>query len=128
MSAVHLIANLVPFATQDKFTEIMDTYYGLLDDRSMVAAVYAAQNAGKIITAKPEMETQITERLLSIDSIHHEPGRKDLVKAGVIESFGIYFKQAADKAGILSFVRQQTDSESPKCRKLADAFLRRWDR
>ena len=94
----------------------------------MIAAVYAARNAGKIVAAKPELEALITTKLLSIESTHHGPGRKDLVKAGAIESFITYFEQAADKDGILSFVRQQVDSESPKCRKQADVFLRMWDR
>ena len=128
LAALNLIANLTKADGGNKFEQIMDLYFGLLDDRSMIAAVYTAQNAGKIIAAKPELEAMITKKLLSIDSTHHTPGRKDLVKAGAIESFGLYFEQAADKAGILSFVRHQTDSESPKCRKLADAFLRRWDR
>ena len=128
LAALNLIANLTKADGGNKFEQIMDLYFGLLDDRSMIAAVYAAQNAGKIVVAKPELEAMITKKLLSIDSTHHAPGRKDLVKAGAIESFGLYFEQAADKAGILSFVRQQTDSESPKGRKLADAFLRRWDR
>jgi hypothetical protein len=127
LAALNLLAELTKVDSEHKFEQIEELYFGLLDDWSMVTAAYAAQNAGKIIKAKPDLEQQITEKLLSIDNTHHAPGRKDLVKAGAIESFGMYFEQAADKAGILSFVRQQTDSESPKCRKLADAFLRKWD-
>jgi hypothetical protein len=128
LSALDLIADLTKVDIGHRFEQIVDDYFGLLDDRSMIAAVYAARNAGKIITAKPDMEARITQKLLTIDRTHHEPGRKDLIKAGAIESFDLYFEQAADKEGILSFVRQQVDSESPKCRNQADAFLRRWDR
>ena len=128
LSALDLIADLTKVDSGNRFEQIVDSYFGLLEDRSMIAAVYAARNAGKIVAAKPELEARITEKLLSIESTHHGPGRKDLVKAGAIESFITYFEQAADKDGILSFVRQQVDSESPKCRKQADAFLRIWDR
>jgi hypothetical protein len=128
LSALNLIADLTKVDIGHRFEQIMDNYFSLLDDRSMIAAVYAAQNAGKIVVAKPELEARITQKLLAIDSTHHEPGRKDLVKAGAIESFNLYFEQAADKESIFSFVRHQVDCESPKCRKQAGAFLRTWDR
>ena len=124
ISAILIIANLTKVDAENKFEKIFDRYYQLLDDRSMITAIYAASNSGKIVRAKPELEAKITNELLNIDDTHHEPGRKDLIKAGAIEAFSEYFGEAREKDRIVEFVKQQLDSESPKTRRLAEKFLR----
>lgn len=124
MAAIHLIANLMRVDTENRFEKIFDTYYGLLDDRSMVVAYYAAAASGRIAIAKPHLVKKITDKLLSIDSTHHEPGRKELIKTGIIEAFGESYEKADDKDRIVSFVEQQLNSESPKTRKTAKEFLK----
>ena len=52
--------------------------------------------------------------------------RKELIKTGAIEAFGEYFEEAADKDKIIRFVKEQQNSKSPKARKLAMEFLKRW--
>ena len=128
MSAVELIVSLVPYDTENRFEGIFDTYCGLLDDRSMVVAVYVAAGSGAIVRAKPALEGAITARLLDIDSTHHPEGRKSLVAAGAIESFNMYFPHALEKEKITAFVKSWLDCSSPKTRKLAREFLGKWDR
>ena len=128
MSAVHLLTNLVKVDKEDKFQEIFDSYYNLLDDRSVIVAIYVAQNSAQIIKAKPQLENRITDILLNIDKTHHPAGRKELIKAGVIESFMDYFPTSKNKVKILEFITRQQDSESPKTRKVAKAFLKKWDK
>ena len=123
MSAVNLISNLVQVDTEGKFEGIFDTYYGLLDDWSMVVAYYTAAASGRIIKAKPHMSGSITDKLLNIDSTSHEAGRKELIKTGIIEAFEEYYEDSDDKERIVEFVKQQLNSESPKTRKTAQAFL-----
>jgi hypothetical protein len=125
MSAVHLIANLTAIDAENRFEEIFEKYYSLLDDRSMVVAYYTAAVSGRIVRFKPHLEKDITKKLLSIDNTHHEPGRKELVKTGIIEALGEYYAESADKERISKFVEQQLDSESPKTRKTALAFMDR---
>jgi hypothetical protein len=125
MAAVHLIANLTCVDTQNQFERIFEKYYDLLDDRSMVVAYYAAAASGRIAKAKPHLAKKITDKLLSIDKTHHEPGRKELIKTGVIEAFGEYFEESDDKDRIIKFVEQQLNSESPKTRKTAKEFLKK---
>jgi hypothetical protein len=43
-----------------------------------------------------------------------------------IEALGEYL-EFHDKAKILAFVRKQLDSTSPKTRKMAKAFLQKWE-
>jgi hypothetical protein len=126
LSALQIIAGLTGVDTENRFEKIFDSYYGLLDDRSMIVAAYIASNSGKIARAKPELAPRITARLLSIDETHHAPGRKALVKAGAIKAFGEYFADVVSKPPIIEFVRRQLDSESPKTRKLAGQFLKTW--
>jgi len=126
MSAIHLIANLTKVDTENRFEKIVDKYYGLLDDKSMIVAIYVAASSGGIVKAKPQLEREITNRLLDIDRTHHPEGRKPLIKAGAIEAFDKYFPEAADKERIISFVKEQQNCDSPKTRKIGQNFLRKW--
>ena len=89
----------------------------------MIPAAYTAGNSGKVVKAKPELETKITTRLLNIDDTHHEPERSDLIKGYAIEAFSEHFEKAKDKDKIIEFVKQQLNSKSPKTRNIAEKFL-----
>jgi hypothetical protein len=126
ISAVQLIANLTQVDRENRFEGIVDKYYSLLDDKSVIVAIYVATSSGIIVKAKPQLEREITNRLLDIDSTHHPEGRKPLIKAGAIEAFDNYFPEANEKERIIAFVRDQQDCDSPKTRKLARDFLQKW--
>jgi hypothetical protein len=126
MSAINLIASLTRVDTENRFNKIFDRYYSLLDDKSMIVAMYVAGNSGQIARAKPQLEHRITTKLLSIAETHHPEGRKELIKGSAIEAFGQYFSEATDKEKILEFVEEQQNSSSPKTRKLAKEFLKKW--
>ena len=127
--AIYLIASLTIADTSRKFERIFDTFYELLDDKSVIPASHAALNSGKIALAKPHLRTRITDRLLRIDDTHHEPERRELIKSYVIEAFEEYFEGSddEDRKMILEFVREQVASSSPKTRKKAKEFLKKWD-
>lgn len=127
LSGLQIIANLTKVDTENEFEKMFDKYYQLLDDRSMITAIYIANNSGKIVKAKPQLEARITSKLLDIDETHHEPGRKDLIKAGAIEAFSEYFEEASNKGKIIEFVKKQLNSGSPKTRKMAKEFLKKWN-
>jgi hypothetical protein len=121
--AVRLIANLTRVDTENRFDKILDKYYNLLSD-SVIVAGHITADSGKIAQAKPELQAEITDRLLSIDKTSQK--HKDLIKAGAIDSFGEYFAESKDKEKIIEFVRQQLNCESPKTRKKAKEFLKKW--
>ena len=91
-----------------------------------IPAAWIAANSGKIAKVKPGLQNRITGELLSIDQTHHDPERKDLIKAGAIESFAEYFAETKDQKKILEFVRKQQGCKSPKTRKLAREFIENW--
>jgi hypothetical protein len=126
MAAVHLIAGLVKGDLHHRFDEILDGYFGLLDDKSMIVAIYVASNAGKIVSSRPNLEPRVTQKLLGIEETHHTPSRKALIAAGAIESFGEYWDTLSAKEQVIRFVERQMQSDSPKTRKLAANFLRKF--
>ncbi|WP_455286005.1 hypothetical protein [[Eubacterium] cellulosolvens] len=124
--AIYLIASLTRADTDDRFEKLLDKYYSLLDDKSVIPAAHLASNSGKIAKAKPKLRPKITGKLLSIDKTHHSSSRKELIKSYIIDAFDNYFEEAEDKKRIIEFVTKQLKSKSPKTRKKAREFLARW--
>jgi hypothetical protein len=124
--AIHIIANLAKADVENKFEKLFDAYYALLGDESVIPAAHAAANSGKIALAKPNLQAEITDRLLNIDNTVRK--HKDLVKASAIESLDAYFENSGDKARIVEFVKAQLNCESPKTRKKAKEFLKKWNK
>ena len=124
--AIYIIANLTKADADNKFEKLFDAYYGLLGDKSVIPPAHVAVNSGKIALTKPELEAKITNRLLNIDGTVQR--HKDLVKASAIEAFDAYFEKSKDQERIIEFVKAQLNCESPKTRKMAAAFLKKWNR
>ena len=121
--AVRIIANLTKADGKNRFEKVFNEYYNLFND-SVIVAGHLAASSGEIAKAKPKLQTKITNKLLNIDKTNQK--HKDLVKAGAIEAFDEYFKEAKDKEKILKFVAEQLNSRSPKTRKKAKWFLKKW--
>jgi hypothetical protein len=126
LSVIPLLANLTRIDAENKFDRIFDEYFSLLDDKSMIPAVWIAANSGKIAKAKLELQTRITKKLLTIDQTHHHPERRDLIKGSAIESFDEYFEEAKDQKEILEFAQKQLNCKSPKTVKIAKDFVKKW--
>jgi hypothetical protein len=124
--AIYIIANLTRVDSEQRFEKLFNAYYGLLGDASVIPPVHVAVNSGKIALAKPELQAEITNRLLDIDNIVQR--HKDLVKASAIEAFDAYFEKSKDQARIIKFVKAQLNCESPKTREKAKAFLKKWNK
>jgi len=123
------VESLAKNAIKDKklLSELFDKYFSnIAGDRTMVAG-QAALNSGKIAKAKPNLQTKITNKLLNIDKTHRGK-QTDLLKAYAIDAFNEYFEEASDKKKILDFVRAQSESKSPKTRRVAKEFLKKWEK
>ena len=124
--AVWIIANLTKADHENKFEKLFNDYYGLLGDKSVIPAGHVAAKSGIIALAKPELQAEITNRLLDIDNTVQR--HKDLVKSGAIDAFDAYFEKSKDQARIIEFVKAQLNCESPKTRKIAKEFLEKWSK
>lgn len=125
--AIYIIANLVKVDHKNRFEKIFNKYYALLDDESVIPPAHVAANSLKIAKAKPHLQTKITNRLLGIDKTHHKPERKDLIKSYVIEAFGELIGGARNKKKMLQFVSDQLEAKSPRTKKKAKEFLKKWE-
>jgi len=121
---LQIIANLTKIDREKKFEDIFDIYCDLLDAKSVMTAANLARNLGKIANAKPNLRSKITNKLLEIEKTSHEPGRKELIKASVIESFREFFEVSDNRDLIINFVKKQLNSSSPKTRNTAEKFLK----
>ena len=126
-AALYILASLAPLADAVLFERAFNVYYGLLDDKSVMVAAHAARNSGKLVKAQPAWQAKITQRLLAIDKTHFDPCRKALITGYIIEALDQYMDLAQDQAKIRAFVEEQLDCASPKTRKLAKAFLQKWE-
>jgi hypothetical protein len=124
--AIYIIANLTKVDSEKRFEKLFSAYYTLLGDKSVIPPAHVAVNSGKIALAKPELQTEITNRLLDIDNTVQR--HKDLVKASAMEAFEAYFENSKDQTRIIEFVKAQLNCESPKTRKKAKAFLKKWEK
>jgi len=50
------------------------------------------------------------------------------MKAYAIEAFSDFFEDFEDKKIILNFIKAQLNSESPKTKKKASEFLKKWSK
>jgi hypothetical protein len=123
---IQILANLTKSDTKNKFNDIFELYCELIDSKSVMTAAHIALNLGKIAKFKPKFREKLVEVLLNIDKTHHESGRKDLIKASVIEAFMEFYTEIKQKEKILNFVKDQLNSSSPKTRKLAETFVKRF--
>ena len=124
--AIRILAQLTQVDTNNKFEEIFETYYGILEGEKTMTASHLVGNSGIIARAKPSLEPEITNKLLSIDTLH-QGKQKELIKGYALEAFTDYFQDASNKPAILTFARNLVKSSSPKTAKKAKDFLQQWD-
>jgi hypothetical protein len=110
-----------------RFDGLREQFLGLLDDDSVMVARYLVQHVPRLVAARPDLAAEVTNRLLAIDETHHPAGRRDLLKADIVEAFGAYLDgMPADLAAACrGFAADQLGNRSPKARAAAKAFVKR---
>ncbi len=127
--AIYVIRDLVRVDTENRFEKAFKVFYSLLDDESVMVASHTAGVSGAIARAKPALQTKITKRLLEVDRTHFDARRQALINSYVIAALGEYFAEllAKDQDRVIAVVHGQLDSASPKTRKAAKEFLKKWE-
>jgi hypothetical protein len=126
--AIHVIANLVTAGDDGRFEKSFNAFYRLLDDESVMVASHVAGVSGQIARARPLLQPKITQRLLGITQTHFPAERQALIISYAIPALDDYFanSSAREQDRILAFVQQQIDCASPKTRRLAKDFVKKW--
>lgn len=123
--AIPLIANLTSIDIENKFDKLFDNYYELLNHESPVVSPHIAGQSGKIINAKPYLQKHILKKLLSTDE-KSDCRHKELLKSYVIDALAESFNVIKNKDEVIQFVEKQINSESPKTKKRAREFLKKY--
>ena len=129
--AITILANLASVDKDHKFPLIYDKYFNLIRSDSMITAATAAGNAWKVVLAYPEMEKDITERLLQVEHLTYlnkgevSPECQRILCGHVMDCFDKYFDQSEGQQKILEFVRGLTTSERKSVAAKAKKFLSR---
>lgn len=122
--AVYILANLTAVDSKNRFNKIFDRYYGLIEGNKAMIASHVILNSSKIANNKPELKSEIIEKLLKTDQLH-EGKQKELIKSYSIETLRKIKPDDEDKIKIDGFVKQQLDSSSPKTRSAAKCYIER---
>lgn len=125
--ALILLANLTGVDKEDKFSLIFDDYFSHINDEKFMTSRQCIQNTAMILTNKDELTDEIINILLDIDARCDFPEKqKALLKSDVIDLFNEFYEQINYKERINKFVKAELDSISPKTKKKAKNFVRKY--
>lgn len=128
--AILTLSNLCAVDDDDKFLTIYQDYFGLIQDPQMITAANVIGNAWKIVIAKPELENDITRRLLDVpDTVYFNKGEPSpecncIVCGQVLDSFEHYFERSKNQTLMIQFAEAQLCSSRKAVVKNAEKFLR----
>ncbi len=126
--ALILLANLTRADKENKFSLIFDEYFSHINDKKFMTSRQCIQNAGKILGNKTELRGNIINILLDIDARCDFPEKqKALLKSDVIDLFDKFYMHTNDKKRINQFVKLELDSISPKTKKKAKYFVKKYN-
>ena len=127
---IRTLSNLSSVDHEDKFKAIYQDYFALIQDPQMITAANVVGNAWKIVLAKPELECDITRRLLEVQNIVYtnkgepSPECNCIVCGQVLECFDHYFEFSGKQAEMIHFAEGQLSSRRKALAKTAERFLR----
>jgi hypothetical protein len=124
-NAIDIVANLVPVDSKRKFDRILDEFYGLLYEGSLITAGHVVANSWKIANARPKLRSRITSELLNVVKVPlpTEECRNILIGHAIV-SLGQYFDKIPNKEDVVSFVRKQLKNSRSGTRKKAEKLLK----
>lgn len=126
--ALVMLANLTRADRENKFSLLFDDYFSHINDEKFMTARKCIQNTAKILANKEELTEDIINILLDVDKRCDFPKkRKALLKSDVIELFSEFYVQIDNKEGVNEFVKGELVSISPRTKKKAMEFVRKYN-
>jgi hypothetical protein len=123
--AVALLAGMAAAKGDTLFEPLLDKYFGLLDDNSLIIPKHVAMQSGRVLKAKPSCGQRIIGYLLNIEQTHHTPSRKALIAACALEALDRCFELIEDQGAVIEFAKVYAEAPSPRARKAAREFLKK---
>jgi hypothetical protein len=126
--ALEIIGNLTKVDIENRFAEIEDDYFKLINDEKFMTGNCCVKNLLQIYRHKPEQRGRIVETLLDIDNrCEYTVKQKGILKADVLEIFDQIYEEVQEKEEIIEFIRAEVDCISPKTRKKAKELIRKYN-
>lgn len=125
--ALEIIGNLAKIDFENRFAEIEDDYFSIIDDEKFMTGNCCVKNLSKIYRYKSEQRERIIETLLDIDNrCEYTMKQKGVLKADVLEIFDEVYEEVAERENIDGFIRAEVNSVSPKTRKKAKELIKKY--
>lgn len=122
-----IIANLTKADEKDLFSILYKQYIEHFNDTKFMTGQCFVKNLKKIIKYKSEYIERVVELLLEVDNrCNYLEKQKELLKSDIIEVLGEVYEKTKYKSEIEEFVIYQSNSISPKTKKKAKEFLKRY--
>lgn len=127
--AIQILANLTSIDINMKFDSIYHEYFDLIHSDSMITAANVVGGSWKTIKARPELETDITNRLLQVNNYtylykHQQSIEcKNILIGHVIDCFDQYYAISKNKPLIVDFERGHQLNERKSTAKKASNFI-----
>lgn len=129
--AILILANLAAVDREHRFDAVYETYFALLRAPDMVTAANVAGHAWQIIAARPDLEPDISSRLLTVPTVvflhkgQPSPECSRVVCGHLIATFDRYYAVSSCQSAIRAFVQTQLLSSRRAVVRQAEAFLKR---
>ncbi len=126
-NAIDVIANLASVDVDKRFEKIFDKFYRPLQEGSLITARHVISNSGKIVHAKPSLESKITKELLKVEKIQLPTEEcRNILKGHTILAFDQYFDEIKNKSEVVSFARRQQYNSRNATKAKAEKFLKKY--
>ena len=125
------LSNLSAVDPDDRFGSIYEDYFALIHDQQMMTAANVIGNAWKIALARPDLESDITRRLLAVPKMTYldrgepSPECNRIACGHVLDCFEHYFDDSKNQAVMIHFAEGQLESHRKAVARKAACFLKR---
>lgn len=125
--AVEIIGNLTKVDQENRFVEIEEEYFSIINDEKFMTGNCCVKNLLKIYRHKAEQRERIIETLLDIDNrCDYTEKQKGVLKADVLEIFDEVYEEVPRRDEINGFIKAEANSISPKTRKKAKRLIEKY--
>jgi hypothetical protein len=123
-NAIDIVANLSAADIDDKFGPLLDKFYGLMGEGSLITAAHVVESSAVIVKNRPDRESIVTSALLVVESIPLPTEEcRNILRGKVITTFSQYFHLSVNKPALLEFAHQQISNSRPATHKKAAQFV-----
>jgi hypothetical protein len=125
--ALEIIGNLTCVDQENRFLELKDEYFSILNDEKFMTGNCCVKNLLKIYRHKPDHREEIIQILLDIDNrCNFSEKQKGVLKADILDIFDELYGDGIERDRINEFIMSQAYCVSPKTRNKAKGLVKKY--